>query len=136
MFVLDMPDVPPQYAPIVIAQAAQAKDPAKTDRTIGVCHLVENKPEPGAAALSSVSPAIAVYAYLTNQEHRTIDEATYTAAKITVLQAPEYGKLEDIGHQACPNVFRRESTVCRLALILEPLECAKVLYPAGFSRTG
>jgi hypothetical protein len=33
MFVMDMPDVPPQYAPIVVAQASQSADPTKTDRT-------------------------------------------------------------------------------------------------------
>jgi iron complex outermembrane receptor protein len=40
------------------------------------------------------------------------------------------------GNQACPNVFRAESAVCRLELILRPSEYAKALYPAGFSQTG
>ncbi len=38
--------------------------------------------------------------------------------------------------QACPNVFREESAGCRLEPIRMPPECAKGLYPAGFSRTG
>jgi hypothetical protein len=38
--------------------------------------------------------------------------------------------------QACPNVFRAESAVCRLDRILGSSEYAKALYPAEFSRTG
>src|ERR1017187_4357160 len=39
-------------------------------------------------------------------------------------------------HQACPNVFRAESAVCRFDRILGSSEYAKALYPAEFSRTG
>lgn len=46
MFVMDMPDVPPQYAPVVIAQGVQIQPQAsvgsaKIDRTIGVCQLID-----------------------------------------------------------------------------------------------
>lgn len=46
MFVMDMPDVPPQYAPVLIAQASQPqRGSAVFDRTISVCHLIENQLE-------------------------------------------------------------------------------------------
>ena len=43
MLVMDMPDVPPQYAPVLIAQASLSqRGSAVFDRTIGVCQPVEN----------------------------------------------------------------------------------------------
>jgi len=93
MFVMDVPpDVPPQYAPVVIAEASQAKRQS-TERTIGVCHLVENKPEPDFAALSSMDPFGEASVYLERVEGVKFDWKSISW-KTTVLQAPEHGRFE------------------------------------------
>ncbi len=94
---IDMPDVPPQYAAVVIAQASQAqKGDAKTDRTIGVCHLIENPPIPPGSAVNAISPALSVGDYLKKQEHLTPEQLTaemFKTAKTSVLQGPGHGDL-------------------------------------------
>lgn len=95
MFVMDVPpDVPPLYAPIVVAEAAQAKDPARTDRSLGVCHLIDNRPEQRLSAINSLGPVGEAWAYFKKREGNIkLEEADYYAAKMTLLQAPEYGEL-------------------------------------------
>ena len=91
MFVMDMPDVPPQFAPVVIAQASQAqKGDATADRTIGVCQLLENPPNPPDTAVNSVGVLGAVRNYFYIVERREIEGS----GKVTVLQNPEHGTLE------------------------------------------
>ena len=101
MFVMDMPpDVPPQYAPVVIAQASQAKDPAKIDRTIGVCHLIQNPPIPSGTAVNSLSPIGSVWSYLKHQERLSPEQLTdemFNTAKATMLQGAKHGTLEYLG---------------------------------------
>ncbi len=94
------PDVPPQYAPVVIAQVSQAKDPAKIDRTIGVCHLIENPPVPPGTAINALSPVTSVWGYLQRQERLTPEQLTdemFNTAKATILQGAEHGTLEYLG---------------------------------------
>ena len=92
MIVMDMPDMPPQYAPVVIAQASQAKQAgATTDRTIGVCHLIQNPPRPLGTAVNVIAPLGSASVYLEKQEHRTLD---WKSSKVSVLQGPEHGELK------------------------------------------
>src|SRR2546422_8096269 len=92
---IDMPDVPPQYAPVMFAQASQARSgDAKTDRTSGICHLIENDPESRLSAKNSLSPVVTVWGYFQRQEHQRLDHKN---AKVSLLQAPEHGTLEDLG---------------------------------------
>lgn len=91
---LDLPpDVPPQYTPIVVAEAAQAKNQTK-ERTIGVCQLVSSLPDDRLSAVNSLSVARAASNYLKNIEHKAIDDLAWTAAKMTLLEAPKHGELE------------------------------------------
>src|SRR2546422_4473385 len=91
MFVMDMPpDMPPQYAPVVIAQASQAQDPAKTDRTIGVCHLIDARPELRLGAVNTFSPLRAANYYLKTVERQFVG----IEGKVTLLQEPMHGELE------------------------------------------
>src|SRR5258708_761129 len=54
---VDMPDVSSQYAPVMIAQASRAtQDKSTTDRTIGICHLIENPPVPPETAVNGLRP--------------------------------------------------------------------------------
>mgnify|MGYP003386015852 CR=1 FL=1 len=92
MLFMDMPEVPPQYTPIIVAQASQTKQ-QNTDRTIGVCHPIENRLESRLSAVNSVSPVGAAYDYLKDIERRKIDDAAYLSAKMTLLQAPKHGNL-------------------------------------------
>ncbi len=97
MFVMDVPDVPPQYAPVVIAQTTQARrTQAETDGTIGVCQLVSNpirKLESGAySAVNSVGPLGATGVYLYRQEGKKIGEM----GTVTILNEPAHGILEPI----------------------------------------
>jgi hypothetical protein len=69
MFVMDMIDVPPQYAPVIIAQAPQAQQgDAKTDRTVGTCRVIGNPANPSipgatTSAYNSMSPVLATKNY-------------------------------------------------------------------------
>jgi len=98
---IDMPDVPPQHAPVMVAQASQAKQAnATADRTIGACHLIENPPDPPMTAVNSMSPVLSVWNYLKRQERPTpewLSTDAYNAAKVSILQGPGHGVLEDKG---------------------------------------
>lgn len=96
MFVMDMPDVAPQYAPVMVVRASQAqRGPATTDRTIGVCHLVENPVRVleggGYSAVNSISPGGSAEVYFLSVENRNVGEKPRVT---TVLRNPEHGTLE------------------------------------------
>ncbi len=100
MFVFDVPpDVPPQYAPVVIAQASQAKQgEAKTDRTVGICQALSNPATPsipGAtlSAQNALTPDGMAKLYFRYNENRIVEGPS----KTTVLESPNHGKLEDLG---------------------------------------
>ncbi len=98
---IDMLDMPPSYAPVVIAQASQAKPRnASTARTIGVCHLIENPPNPPGSAVNTMDPTLSAWTYLKRRERPTpnwltVDE--YKAARVSVLQDPAHGLVKDEG---------------------------------------
>lgn len=95
MFILDMPPVPPQSAPLMIAQASQAQQSAAAaGRTVGVCHIVGN----ATGSLSPenlLEPALSAMTYFRLYEHRTVNPQH---AKVTVLQDPKHGLLKDEGN--------------------------------------
>src|SRR6266702_4641231 len=97
VFAMDIPDMPRQHAPLVIAQASQSRQgSAITDRTIGVCHLIENPPVPPGSAVNGISPALSVWTYFGKQERLTPEQLTadmYKAAKVTLVQRPDHGEL-------------------------------------------
>lgn len=99
MFVPDMPNVPPQNVPVMIAQASQMQqDPANTNRTVGVCQALSNPPLgllPGAVATAqnSLTPAGDAIQYFRIVENRAISGSS----TVTVLENPKHGKLEDLG---------------------------------------
>ena len=86
---VDMPDVPPQYAQVMIVQASQAqRSSGQTDRTIGVCSLVENPMRN--SAINGVGPIGAAQLYFQNVERREV----LAAGVVTVLTNPQHGTLE------------------------------------------
>lgn len=98
MLFMDMPNTPPQYTPVIVAQATQATKP-NTERTIGVCHPVENRVESRLSAVNAFSPVLSALAYLDSFEHKKIDQqadflSIFGAAKMTLLQTPKQGELK------------------------------------------
>jgi hypothetical protein len=87
MFIPDMPNVPPQNVPVMIAQANQAQpSDTKTTRTLGVCYPVPND----SYSLENVlGPTKEAQAYLREYEHQTVKDP----ATITVIQQPKHGIL-------------------------------------------
>jgi hypothetical protein len=95
MFMMDMPDVPPQYTQVMLVQASQSQQTkAQYERTIGVCQLINNPPnapkEPWAGS-SATSPAAAVALYYQNIEGRVFD---YEGARVSVIESPKHGNLQ------------------------------------------
>ncbi len=89
---VDMPDVPPQYAQVLIVQASQAQQSAdKPDRTIGVCSLVENPIRMEGeqySAINGITPVSAVQVYYQNTEN------LLGPGSVTVLRSPQHGTLK------------------------------------------
>ncbi len=87
MFVPDMPNVPPQDVPVMIAQANQAQpSDVTTTRTIGVCSPVPNS---NYSAENGLVPIGAAGFYLRSYEHQQVQDI----GTVTVLQQPKHGVL-------------------------------------------
>ena len=95
MFVLDVPlDVPPQFAPVLIAQTNQAqRGDANADRIVGVCQLIDNPANPPLSAGNVISPILSAKHYFRQLEGRSISES----AQVSVLESPVHGELKDLG---------------------------------------
>ena len=84
MFISDMPNVPPQNVPVMIAQASQAQPgDVTTIRAIGVCSPVPNEG-------GMLSPIGATHDYFYLYEHQ---KKVTGPANITVIQQPKHGIL-------------------------------------------
>ena len=86
MITMNTPNVPPQNAPVMIAQANQAYNVAKI-RTFGVCQPVPSVLYNGDNVLS---PVTAAQIYLYNYEHHSTATGPAT---VTILQKPKHGIL-------------------------------------------
>ncbi|MBU0620787.1 MAG: hypothetical protein KJ795_02965 [Gammaproteobacteria bacterium] len=87
MFIPDMPDVPPQIMPVMIAQANQAQpSDVTTTRALGVCYPV---PSDLSLGENTLSPIVSAKSYLRTYEHKAVTGP----ATITVLQQPTHGIL-------------------------------------------
>src|SRR6266700_8137640 len=89
MFIADVPNIPPQDVPVMIAQANQAQaGDVKTMRTIGVCEPVPNEDY----SLENVfSPKGSAAYYLRMYERQSV--ADTDPATVTILQQPKHGIL-------------------------------------------
>jgi hypothetical protein len=86
MFPVDIPDLPPQHAQVMIAQAGAA------DRTLGVCQVLENPARPAipgdtVSAMNSMDPVIWVGNYFGEQERRQLTGP----AQVSVVRRPAHG---------------------------------------------
>lgn len=93
MFIMDVPNIPVQEPPLMVADASAAQNTAqKYDRVIGVCHLSANPYDP-TSAQNTMSPPLAVKNYYYNYEKYKIQGPS----SVSVLKMPEHGKLSDEG---------------------------------------
>ena len=87
MFIPDMPNVPPQNVPVMIAQANQAQSGnTATVRTLGVCSPVPNN---NYSLENVVEPIVVAQGYFQLYEHRTLTGTATT----TIVQQPKHGVL-------------------------------------------
>jgi hypothetical protein len=92
----DMPNVPPQNVPVMIAQANQAQpSDVITTRTMGICSLIPNS----ALATPSLENLIGAKEYAQNYlylyEHQVYEQQKIatSAATLSILQQPKHGIL-------------------------------------------
>jgi hypothetical protein len=87
MFIMDVPSIPIQETPVMVADAATTQNSAqKYDRVIGVCHLSDGSTSDGA-----MEPSMEMHDYYRVKERLTIDGVVNS---IVILQMPKHGKLE------------------------------------------
>ena len=89
----DTPNVPPQDAPVMIAQANQAQTGDVTKvRTLGVCTAMPNR----IYSLSNViEPVASANFYLEQYEHRKVDY-NHLSGVVAILQQPKHGILRPV----------------------------------------
>jgi hypothetical protein len=95
MFIMDVPSIPAQEPPVMVADATAAQGssaPQQVDRVIGVCHLSESPFVPQ-SAVNSLSPPLEIKNYFRVKEHYTIEGQP----SASVLQMPAHGALVDDG---------------------------------------
>jgi hypothetical protein len=97
MAVADIPNIPPQSVPVMIAKATQAQQiAANVDRTIGVCQMISNPKTQTRTGQNVLDPVSITKAYFNTFEQKTV---TGTSV-LSVLRPPSHGKLEDLGTQS------------------------------------
>jgi len=97
MFVLDIPEVPPQYAPVIIADASQASQrTSKLDQTWNVCQLLESRQAEELGAANILEPALAVKIYMQGR----FSDADIAKSKVSVVENPKHGVLESDDQKA------------------------------------
>jgi hypothetical protein len=92
MIFLDVPYVPPQETPMIVAAAADAVGKQPVDYLIRSCTETEHDLKPD-NALRGVHPAAAVMGYMQRLQKKFLDIAEF---KPTLLQGPQQGSLEYI----------------------------------------
>lgn len=85
----DLPsDIPPQYLPVMVAQATQAQaGRAKSERVMGVCKAVPNGSHSEPSLMNVANPVLIAKQYFYLYEQRTIEGP----GKVTHMQRPKHG---------------------------------------------
>lgn len=94
MFAIDVPDFLNEKAPVSQVVTDHRLQNQKVAMTIGVCHLSEN-PYDVQSAVNTLSPAVMLRSYLWRIKRKRLGEV-----KLTAIQSPKHGKLEDIGKES------------------------------------
>lgn len=106
MFALDLPDVPPQFSQVMIAQTNQVQaGAAKPERALGVCRPVANGAGSTPTLENTVNPVLAAKAYFDLYEKRTVEGS----GKVTILQGPKHGVLRLVTEADRGSIFSSSS---------------------------
>ena len=93
MFFLDMPNVPPQNAPIVLAQADASGATPQPDYILNYCKQTQSTGDPR-SAMHAVDPAYMLRNYIENRGTQVIE---LTEIKnVTMLQGATVGKITSV----------------------------------------
>lgn len=92
MFIMDVPYVPAQDTPVVLAQAAVPSVTLRPDFILTWCQETESTGNP-MSAMRGIDPANGLAQYLEERGHRFIDTATIASIKPTLLEGTKHGKL-------------------------------------------
>jgi hypothetical protein len=92
MLIADVPYVPAQDTPIVLAQAATPSVTPPPDYIFNKCKETESTGSPRSAT-RGVNPVGMLAAYIENHSQRLIDRATEAAIKLTLVEGTTQGKL-------------------------------------------
>ena len=107
MFIPDMPNVPPQNVPVLIAQANQAQPgDVKTTRTLGVCQIIPNAANAIPSLENVMSPNVSAKDYFYWYEQKKI---ITSPATITILQQPKHGILRLVTEDDRGTLFSKTS---------------------------
>ncbi|MHB8167308.1 MAG: matrixin family metalloprotease, partial [Sulfuricella sp.] len=91
MLIPDMPNVPPQDVPVMIAQANQAQSSAaRAERTVGICQIIPNAPLTTPSLENVIEPIGTAQDYFYSYENK---KTVKGPATITILQQPKHGIL-------------------------------------------
>jgi hypothetical protein len=117
MFVPDLPTVPDQYLPVIVAEArpVAAATSVSKEMVLGVCRPVPNVPGMEISGEHSLSASAAAVNYLWNfdehfrqmpeEQRRAALGLLESSAKVTVLQQPKYGTLTDTAKPDFPEPY-------------------------------
>lgn len=96
MFVMEMPELPPEQAAVIVAPTNQMQQGGGANRVMAVCHPVEGGALPPADSRGEyvIAPAAAALEYFHRFEMRDVRQI---AAQTTIIEQPKYGKLLDAG---------------------------------------
>ena len=111
MFFFDMPNVPDQYLPVLVAESRQvATSSASKDLTFGVCLPVPNIPGHAIGREHEISPVATARHFLwsfddyfkqmPDAQRRAALDLLETSAKVTILQQPKHGTLTETAKPA------------------------------------
>lgn len=94
MFIMDVPTVPAQETPVVLAQAVAPAAGAipQPDFILNDCQETESTGDP-ASAMRVVDPASMLATYMQNHNNRTVSMEMLAAIKTTLLQGATHGKI-------------------------------------------
>jgi len=92
MFIMDVPYIPAQQTPIVLAQATAPVVTPQPDYILNACKETESTGDPR-SAMRGIDPAGMFAAYLENHSQRLVDMEMLASIKTTLLQGTQHGKI-------------------------------------------
>ena len=120
MFVIDVPDLPQQYAPVIVAQTSQGRHATEIPRMTGVCQVVQNRTGTEIGGQNVLSPAASAVNYFWDFEKQDMKERE-AAAKVTLVQLPKHGRLVEDGkgvyvYRPDPGYYGKDKAIAQVEI--------------------